>query len=115
MVECYSHAVPGVSVPGDNPEVGFLLRVVEVDDGNKKSGADTKDELVVQVALLDECTTGKSIIKEHCDGLKSLGYETVSAKGKRKEYLEVLREGSLLYSKSPCGWDQVPGRWRRRG
>ena len=97
QVQCYSDAMAAVSVPGGVPEVQFRLNVVAIDDEETKKD----DELVVRLALLDECTTGKAIIKAHCEGLKSLGYETLSSKTKSKEYLKVLREGSMLYPKSP--------------
>lgn len=49
-----------VSVPGGDSEVQFRLNVVEVNDEGKTT--QDKDELVVRVALLDECSTGKAII-----------------------------------------------------
>ena len=100
-VQCFTDAVPVVSVPGSNPEVEFRLNVVEVNDGED-------DELVVRVALLNECTSGKGIIKEHCEHLQTLGYDTISSKNKSKEYLEVLRKGAMLYPKSPLVGTQFP-------
>lgn len=100
-VQCYTDAVPVVSVPGSNPEVEFRLNVVEVNDGEE-------EELVVRVALLNECTSGKGIIKEHCEHLQTLGYDTISSKNKSKEYLEVLRKGAVLYPKSPLVGTQFP-------
>ena len=102
-VQCYSDSIPLVSSPGDISELQFRLNVVEVSDGD-----DPEDELVVRMALLNECTTGKSIIKEHCDVLKTLGYETVSSEEKTKEYMRVLREGAMLYPKSPLVGTQFP-------
>eukprot|EP00584_Thalassiosira_punctigera_P026587 CAMPEP_0172577776 /NCGR_PEP_ID=MMETSP1067-20121228/138400_1 /TAXON_ID=265564 ORGANISM="Thalassiosira punctigera, Strain Tpunct2005C2" /NCGR_SAMPLE_ID=MMETSP1067 /ASSEMBLY_ACC=CAM_ASM_000444 /LENGTH=1128 /DNA_ID=CAMNT_0013370467 /DNA_START=246 /DNA_END=3632 /DNA_ORIENTATION=- len=102
-VQCYSDAMPAVSVPGPLAEVQFRLDVVQVGDGS-----DPEEELVVRVALLDECTTGKSIIKQHCDHLKSLGYETVSGKTKGEEYLKALREGAGLYPRSPLVGTDFP-------
>ena len=61
-VQCYTDAVPVVSVPGANPEVEFRLNVVEVGNAD-----DPMEDLVVRVALLNECTSGKGIIKEHCE------------------------------------------------
>ena len=49
-----------MSVPGGDSEVQFRLNVVEVNDEGKTT--QEKDELVVRVALLDECSTGKAII-----------------------------------------------------
>ena len=101
-VQCFSDAVPVVSVPGANAEVEFRLNVVEVlNDENE-------DELVVRVALLNECTSGKGIIKEHCEHLQTLEYDTISSKAMSKEYLEVLRNGSMLYPKSPLVGTQFP-------
>lgn len=61
-VLCHSEAMAAVSVsvPGGNSEVQFRLNVVEVNDEGKTT--QEKDELVVRVALLDECSTGKAII-----------------------------------------------------
>mmetsp|Transcript_10461 Transcript_10461/g.25692 ORF Transcript_10461/g.25692 Transcript_10461/m.25692 type:complete len:766 (+) Transcript_10461:163-2460(+) len=68
-----------------------------------------EEELVVRMALLDECTTGRGIIKAHCDNLKKLGYDTVSDKTKKsKEYLKVLREGAMLYPRSPSVGTEFP-------
>ena len=75
------------------------------DDG---SDSGSGDELVVRMALLNECTTGKSIIKEHCDVLSTLGYETISSEDKSKEYMKVLREGAMLYPKSPLVGTKFP-------
>ena len=97
-VRCYSNSIPLVSSPGDISDLQFRLDVVEVSDDGSDSGKE--DELVVRMALLNECTTGKSIIKEHCDVLSTLGYETVSSEDKSKEYMKVLREGAMLYPKS---------------
>jgi hypothetical protein len=102
-VQCYSDSIPLVSSPGDISDLQFRLNVVEVSDG-----ADPDDELVVRMALLNECTTGKSIIKEHCDVLSTLGYETVSSEEKSREYMKVLREGAMLYPKSPLVGTQFP-------
>ncbi len=102
-VQCYSDSIPLVSLPGEISELQFRLNVVEVSDGD-----DPEDELVVRMALLNECTTGKSIIKEHCDVLSTLGYETVSSEKKSKEYMKVLREGATLYPKSPTVGTQFP-------
>ena len=102
-VQCYSDSIPLVSSPGDISDLQFRLNVVEVSDGD-----DPEDELVVRMALLSECTTGKSIIKEHCDVLKTLGYDTVSSEEKSKEYMKVLREGAMLYPKSPLVGTQFP-------
>lgn len=98
-VLCHSEAMASVSVPGGDSEVQFRLNVVEVND--EGTTTQDEDELVVRVALLDECSTGKAIIKEHCTQLKTLGYDTVSRKEKSKQYLQVLREGAMLYPKSP--------------
>ena len=102
-VQCYSDSIPLVSSPGDISELQFRLNVVEVSDGD-----DPEDELVVRMALMNECTTGKSIIKEHCDVLSTLGYETLSSEEKSKEYMKVLREGAMLYPKSPLVGTQFP-------
>ncbi|KAL3793171.1 hypothetical protein ACHAW5_000368 [Stephanodiscus triporus] len=102
-VQCYSDSIPLVSSPGDISDLQFRLNVVEVSDG-----ADPDNELVVRMALLNECTTGKSIIKEHCDVLSTLGYETVSSKEKSRDYMNVLREGAMLYPKSPLVGTQFP-------
>ena len=104
-VHCYSSFFPMVSTPDDAPEgSSFRLNVVEVDD----EGDYNEDELVVRMALLNECTTGKSVIKEHCDILSTLGYPTVSSKDRSKEYMKVLREGAMLYPKSPEVGTQFP-------
>ena len=86
-VQCFSDVVPAVSVAGPVMEVQFQLDVTEV------LTDEDEDELVVRMALLNECTTGHGIIKEHCDHLASLGYDTVSSEKKSKEYLDVLRTG----------------------
>lgn len=104
-VQCFTDAVPVVSVPGANPEVEFRLNVVEVNDGQDD---DPAEELVVRVALLNQCTSGKGIIKEHCEHLQTLNYDTISSKNKSKKYLEVLREGSMLYPRSPLVGTQFP-------
>ena len=90
-VQCFSDIVPAVSIAGPVEEVQFQLNVMEVwgDDTN-----DPDDELVVRMALLSECTTGHGIIKEHCDHLHSLGYDTVSSKKKSGQYLSMLRKGN---------------------
>lgn len=102
-VQCFSDAMAAISVPGPTNDVQFRLNVVEVGGGEHPD-----DELVVRMALLDGCTTGKSIIKEHCEHLSSLGYETITGKKKAKEYLKVLREGAMLYPKSPLVGTQFP-------
>ena len=112
-VECYSDAKPAVSVPGADAEVQFMLRVTEVLDGenetkNKKSDKNDDEELVVRMAVLNQCTTGKATIKEHCDHLKSLGYKSISSKEKTKEYLEVLRKGAMQFPKTPLVGTQFP-------
>lgn len=104
-VQCYSDAVAAISVPGDNVEVQFRLDVTEVvDDDSSGDG----EELVVRMALLNECTTGRSIIHEHCDHLATLGYDTVSSKDRAEEYLKMLRAGKDLYPKSPLVGTQFP-------
>ncbi|KAL7547581.1 hypothetical protein ACHAWF_010872 [Thalassiosira exigua] len=108
-VECYTDAMPAVSVPGGDKQVQFALRVVEVPDDDDGGDATDDDELVVRVALLNECTTGKSIIKEHCNHLKELKYETVSGKDKRQDYLDALRAGKGTYARSPMVGTQFPG------
>ena len=105
-VRCYSDSIPLVSSPGDVSDLQFRLDVVEVSDDRSDSGEE--DELVVRTALLDECTTGKSIIKEHCDVSSTLGYETVSSEDKSMEYMKVLREGAMLYRKSPLVGTKFP-------
>ena len=105
-VQCYSSFFPMVSTPDDTPEgSSFRLNVIEVDDDESNNN---DDELVVRMALLNECTTGKSVIKEHCDILSTLGYPTVSSKDRSKEYMKVLREGAMLYPKSPVVGTQFP-------
>ncbi|KAL3827011.1 hypothetical protein ACHAXA_000075 [Cyclostephanos tholiformis] len=105
-VQCYSDSIPLVSSPGDISDLQFRLNVVEVSDGD--GIASEGDELVVRMALLNECTTGRSIIKEHCDVLSTLGYETISSEDTSKEYMKVLREGAMLYPKSPLVGTQFP-------
>lgn len=78
---------------------------MEVDD-DEEDDTDNDDELVVRLALLNECTTGKGIIKAHCDHLKRLSYDTVS--NKSTEYLKMLRKGSMVYPKSPLVGTQFP-------
>ncbi len=104
-VQCFTDAAPVVSIPGANPEVEFRLNVVEVNNGEDDAHT---EELVVRVALLNECTSGKGIIKEHCEHLQTLNYDTISSKTKSAEYLEALREGSMLYPKSPLVGTQFP-------
>lgn len=105
-VQCYSSFFPMVSTPDDSPEgSSFRLNVVEVDD---ESNNNENDELVVRMALLNECTTGKSVIKEHCDILSTLGYPTVSSNDRAKEYMKALREGAMLYPKSPVVGTEFP-------
>ena len=105
-VRCNSDSIPLVSSPGDISDLQFRLDVVEVSDDGSDSGKE--DELVVRMALLNECTTGKSIIKEQCDVSSTLGYETVSSEDKSKEYMKVLREGAMLYPKSPLVGTKFP-------
>ena len=105
-VECYSDAMPAVSKPGADPEIQFRLNVVEVNDEEDDDTNNNNDELVVRLALLNECTTGKGIIKAHCDHLKSLSYDTASKKS--TEYLKMLRKGSMVYPKSPLVGTQFP-------
>mmetsp|Transcript_20014 Transcript_20014/g.37971 ORF Transcript_20014/g.37971 Transcript_20014/m.37971 type:complete len:1122 (-) Transcript_20014:162-3527(-) len=107
-VKCHSDAYPLVSVPGEIQGVQFRLDVVEVDEDVNSSENDDDNELVVRMALFNECTTGKSIIKEHCDHLASLGYETISSKDKSEAYLKVLRKGADLYPKSPLVGTKFP-------
>ncbi|EJK76187.1 hypothetical protein THAOC_02066, partial [Thalassiosira oceanica] len=102
-VRCFSDAVPAVSAPGTDSEVKFRLDVTAVEDG----GSD--DELVVRVALLSECSSGRGTIREHCDFLGTLGYDTVSSKSGREGYLSALRKGAGLYSKSPLVGVDLPG------
>ena len=101
-VQCYSDVVPAVSVAGPVEEVQFRLDVTEVND------TEGDDEVVVRVALLNECTTGHGIIKEHCDHLASLGYETVSSEKTAEQYLSTLRKGKSMYSKSPLVGTEFP-------
>ncbi len=107
-VKCYSDAYPLVSVPGEIQGVQFRLDVVEVDGDDDSGKVDDNDELIVRMALFNECTTGKSIIKEHCDHLSSLGYETISSNEKSEAYLKVLRKGADLYPKSPLVGTKFP-------
>lgn len=107
-VQCVSDVVPVVSVPGANTEVQFRLDVTEVLSGEENDGSEEEEELVVRMALLNECTTGNSIIKEHCDHLASLGYDTVSSKEKAEEHLSVLRRGKNMYAKSPLVGTEFP-------
>jgi len=102
-VQCFSDILPLVSVPGAITKVQFRVNVVEVDNGKNP-----EEELVVRVALLDECTTGQSQMHAHCDHLKTLGYETTFGENKVKEYLKVLREGAMLYPKSPLVGTEFP-------
>lgn len=88
-VQCLSDVVPAVSVAGPVEDVQFQLDVTEVLNGED----DDDEELVVRMALLNECTTGHGIIKEHCDHLASLGYDTVSSEKKSEQYLGALRKG----------------------
>ena len=104
-IQCWSDVVPMVSVAGTNSEVQFRLDVTEVTSGDKD---DDEDELVVRMALLNECTTGKGIIQEHCDHLSLLGYDTVSSKEMSQEYLTALRKGKNLYAKSPLVGTEFP-------
>lgn len=76
------------------------------DDDDEEDDTANNDELVVRLALLNECTTGKGIIKAHCDHLRRLSYDTVSKKS--KEYLNMLRKGSMVYPKSPLVGTQFP-------
>jgi len=101
-VRCYSDAMPFLSVSGARPDIQFQLDVVEVDEG------EVEDELVVQMALLNECTTGKGIIKQHCEHLKNLDYETISSENKMSEYLKVLRRGAMMYPTSPLVGTHFP-------
>lgn len=104
-VQCYSDVMPVVSLPGPVEEVQFQIDVTEVLDGDAK---DDQDELVVRIALLNECTTGQGIIKEHCDHLQSLSYDTVSSAKKAEQYLSALRKGKDLYAKSPLVGTEFP-------
>ena len=101
-MQCFSDAVPAVSTPGTNSRVKFRLDVTAVED----DGAD--DELVVRVAVLSECSSGHGTIKEHCDFLETLEYDTVSSKSSREDYLSALRKGASLYSKSPLVGVDLP-------
>lgn len=103
MVECYSDVLKKVSVPGQRREGQFQLNVVKVHDDDGKD-----EELVVQLALLNECTSGKALNKEHCNKLKDLDFDTISSKEKSKAYLEALRKGSMMYPKSPLVETQFP-------
>jgi hypothetical protein len=89
-VSCYSDVMPVVSVAGPVEEVQFRLDVTEV---LSSSGNEEEEELVVRMALVNECTTGHGIIKDHCEHLTSLGYDTVSSGEVNGEYLSVLRKG----------------------
>ena len=42
------------------------------DDDDEEDDTANNDELVVRLALLNECTTGKGIIKAHCDHLETI-------------------------------------------
>ena len=101
-LRCFSDAIPAVSVAKPNEEVQFRIDVTEVlpDESNKD------EDLVVRVAVANECTTGKSTMKEHCDDLKTLGYETISSN--MDEYLNVLRKGRFFYPKNPLVGIEFP-------
>ena len=102
-LRCFSDAIPAVvSVAKPNEEVQFRIDVTEVlpDENNED------EDLVVRVAVANECTTGKSTIKEHCDDLKTLGYESISSN--MDEYLDVLRKGQNFYPKNPLVGIEFP-------
>jgi len=71
---------------GDEKLRDFRLNVVSF-------GEKEEDPLTVRLALLDQCTTGKSNIQQHCDE-KSKWKD-------RKEYEKLLREGAHAFPSSP--------------
>ena len=87
-IRCFSGAVPLAGNPGPREEVRFRIDVTEV-------LSEDDSDLVVRMAVADECTTGESTMKEHCD--KRPGYETLSTENR----LELLRKGKDRYPKNP--------------
>eukprot|EP00980_Cylindrotheca_fusiformis_P010578 scaffold2353_cov134-Cylindrotheca_fusiformis.AAC.1 len=75
----------GVS-PGDEQLAQFQLNVKEI-------GGLTDEPLVVRLAILDQCTSGKSNIKQHCE-------ERMNSH-QRKEYLDLLEQSVDIFPSSP--------------
>jgi hypothetical protein len=96
QIECAVTKPLEFSTPGPLVSVNLQLNVVNMvntgDDVDAESN-DEIDELVVRVALVNQCTSGKSDMREHCS--KSSRLEDPEA------YLELLRSHVHLYPKTP--------------
>ena len=74
---------------GSDPQTRELqLSVVSYEE-------DSKDPLTVRVTLLNECTTGQSNIKSHCEGKDALAKEST------QEYVKMMRESVAVFPTSP--------------
>ena len=76
---------------GDENLRDFQLNVVSYGNGNDESG-NNDDSLTVHLALLNQCTTGKSNIQKHCEA---------KAWEDPKGYLQLLRDNVHLFPTSP--------------
>ena len=66
----------------------FQLSVVGYKD-------DEDDPLTIRVSLLNDCTTGKSDIKAHCEGKDAL------TKDGNRKYTDLIRQGVAVFPTSP--------------
>jgi endo-1,3(4)-beta-glucanase len=78
--------------PGDEQLAEFQLNV-------KHIGSDKP--LVVRLALMDQCTTGMSDMKQHCD-------QRVELQDK-KGYIKLLEESMNVFPSSPTVYFEYPG------
>ena len=84
-IQCAATPKVDVSVPGSIASVALQLNVLETTSEN--------EELVVRVALVNQCTTGKSDLQGHCSNTTK--FEDP------KGYLESLRSHAHLFPQSP--------------
>jgi len=86
-------------VIGDDINVAsFSLNVTEVGSGDEQEARD--EPLVVRLALLDECTTGKSNIQQHCSQKKKWS--------NHEKYIKMLKARANVFPTNPSIHFQYP-------
>jgi hypothetical protein len=97
QIECAVTKLQEFSTPGPLASVNWQLNVIDIMDNPAKNEDDdddvNDDELVVRVALVNQCTSGKSDMVAHCSN--SSQFQDIDA------YLELLRSHAHLYPKTP--------------
>ena len=90
QISCYE-------VPKNDGMVGILpdtmFQLFVTSSNSDDDDGDNNKPLVTRVALVDECTTGKSNVAEHCEEKRRM-------KGS-DDYLDLLRASSGMYPKNP--------------